>query len=55
MKTKVLVVPTLLSTLLVAAHAFAADVVFSPSTPSSVFKAINQTISANGSITAYSW
>jgi PKD repeat protein len=36
--------------LLVAAHAFAADVVFSPSTPSSVFKAINQTLAANGSI-----
>jgi PKD repeat protein len=43
-------VPTLLGALLVAGNAFAADAVFSPTTPSTVFKAINQTIGANGSI-----
>jgi PKD repeat protein len=36
--------------LLLAVPAFAADVVFSPSTPSTVFKAINQTIAVNTSI-----
>jgi PKD repeat protein len=50
MKTKVLMAPAVCCSLLFAANAFAADVVFSPSTPSTTFKAINQTIAANSSI-----
>lgn len=50
MKSKTLIVPAVLSTLLFTSNAFAIQAVFSPSTPSTVFKAVNQTITSNSAI-----
>lgn len=50
MKTKMFMVPAVLSALLSTSPVLAADAVFSPATPSTVFKAVNQTITSNASL-----